>query len=194
MHRAEIRVRHLNNSVWVLLAGIAIIAGLGFAWIQGDQGGPKLDAADTIAITKASFLFQFARSNDWPEETKEGNFKIGIHGNRVLFNFLVEKYSNQSIGSQMLEVVWYEEAEMSEYTHILYSESEGEDLDRLIKSTGNQPVMVVTSVNGELKMPKGSVMNFVIQSSKIRYELDMDNAVLRGLIVGNRIMSWAVTR
>mgnify|MGYP006105248791 CR=1 FL=1 len=194
MHRAEIRVRHLNNSVWVLLAGIAIIAGLGFAWIQGDQGGPKLDAADTIAITKASFLFQFARSNDWPEETKEGNFKIGIHGNRVLFNFLVEKYSNQSIGSQMLEVVWYEEAEMSEYTHILYSESEGEDLDRLIKSTGNQPVMVVTSVNGELKMPKGSVMNFVIQSSKIRYELDMDNAILRGLVVGNRILSWAVTR
>ena len=194
MHRAEIRVRHLNNSVWVLLAGIAIIAGLGFAWIQGDQGGPKLDAADTIAITKASFLFQFARSNDWPEETKEGNFKIGIHGNRVLFNFLVEKYSNQSIGSQMLEVVWYEEAEMSEYTHILYSESEGEDLDRLIKSTGNQPVMVVTSVNGELKMPKGSVMNFVIQSSKIRYELDMDNAILIGLVVGNRILSWAVTR
>ena len=194
MHRAEIRVRHLNNSVWVLLAGIAIIAGLGFAWIQGDQGGPKLDAADTIAITKASFLFQFARSNDWPEETKEGNFKIGIHGNRVLFNFLVEKYSNQSIGSQMLEVVWSEEAEMSEYTHILYSESEGEDLDRLIKSTGNQPVMVVTSVNGELKMPKGSVMNFVIQSSKIRYELDMDNAILRGLVVGNRILSWAVTR
>jgi len=194
MHRAEIRVRHLNNSVWVLLAGIAIIAGLGLAWIQGDQGGPKLDAADTIAITKASFLFQFARSNDWPEETKEGNFKIGIHGNRVLFNFLVERYSNQSIGSQMLEVVWYEEAEMSEYTHILYSESEGEDLARLIKSTGNQPVMVVTSVHGELKMPKGSVMNFVIQSSKIRYELDMDNAILRGLVVGNRILSWAVTR
>jgi hypothetical protein len=194
MHRAEIRVRHLNNSVWVLLAGIAIIAGLGLAWIQGDQGGPKLDASDTIAITKASFLFQFARSNDWPEETKEGNFKIGIHGNRVLFNFLVEKYSNQSIGSQMLEVVWYEEAEMSEYTHILYSESEGEDLARLIKSTGDQPVMVVTSVNGELKMPKGSVMNFVIQSSKIRYELDMDNAILRGLVVGNRILSWAVTR
>ena len=194
MHRAEIRIRHLNNSVWVLLAGIAIIAGLGLAWIQGDQGGPKLDAADTIAITKASFLFQFARSNDWPEETKEGNFKIGIHGNRILFNFLVEKYSNQSIGSQMLEVVWYEEAEMSEYTHILYSESEGEDLARLIKSTGNQPVMVVTSVNGELKMPKGSVMNFFIQSSKIRYELDMDNAILRGLVVGNRILSWAVTR
>jgi hypothetical protein len=194
MHKAEIRNRPLNNPVWVFLAGIAIVAGLGLAWIQGDQGGPKLDSADTIAITKASFLFQFARSNDWPEETKEGNFKIGIHGNRILFDFLVEKYSSQSIGSQMLEMVWYEDAEMTEFAHILYSEAEGDDLATLIKSTGNQPVMVVTSLNGGLQMPKGAVMNFLVQSSKIRYELDMDNAVLRGLIVGNRIMSWAVTR
>jgi len=194
MHNAKIHKQPINNSVWVVLASVAIIAGLGLAWIQGDQGGPKLDEADTIAITKASFLFQFARSNDWPEETKEGNFKIGIHGNRILFNFLVEKYSSQSIGSQMLEVVWYEEAEMAEFTHILYSESEGEELARLIESTGNQPVMVVTSVNSELEMPKGAVMNFIVQSSRIRYELDMDNALLRGLIVGNRILSWAVTR
>ena len=94
-----------------------------------------MDSADTIAITKASFLFQFARSNDWPQETKEGNFKIGIHGNRILYDFLVEKYSSQSIGSQMLEMVWYEDAEMTEFTHILYTESEGDDLADLIKST-----------------------------------------------------------
>lgn len=194
MHNVEIRNRSINNSVWVLLVGIAIVAGVGLAWIQGEQGGPKLDSTDTIAITKASFLFQFARSNDWPQETKEGNFKIGIHGNRILFDFLVEKYSSQSIGSQMLEMVWYEDAEMSEFTHILYTESEGDDLAALIKSTGNQPVMVVTSVNGGVQMPTGAVMNFLVQSSKIRYELDMDNAVLRGLIVGNRILSWAVSR
>ena len=194
MHNVEIRNWPINNSVWVLLVGIAIVAGVGLAWIQGDQGGPKLDSADTIAITKASFLFQFARSNYWPQETKEGNFKIGIHGNRILFDFLVEKYSSQSIGSQMLEMVWFEDAEMSEFTHILYTESEGDDLLALIKSTGNQSVMVVTSVNAGLQMPKGAVMNFLVQSSKIRYELDMDNAVLRGLIVGNRILSWAVTR
>ena len=194
MHNVEIRNRSINNSVWILLVSIAIVAGVGLAWIQGEQGGPKLDSADTIAITKASFLFQFARSNDWPQETKEGNFKIGVHGNRILFDFLVEKYSSQSIGSQMLELVWYEDAEMSEFTHILYTESEGDDLAALIKSTGNQPVMVVTSVNGGVQMPKGAVMNFLVQSSKIRYELDMDNAVLRGLIVGNRILSWAVSR
>jgi hypothetical protein len=94
----------------------------------------------------------------------------------------------------MLEVVWSEEAEMTEFTHILYTELEGEELARLIKSTGNQPVMVVTSVNSELEMPKGAVMNFIVQSSRIRYELDMENAILRGLIVGNRILSWAVTR
>ena len=63
MHNAEIHKQQINNSVWVVLASLAIIAGLGLAWIQGDQGGPKLDEADTIAITKANFLFQFAISS-----------------------------------------------------------------------------------------------------------------------------------
>ena len=48
MHKAEIRNWPRTNPVWVFLAGIAIVAGLGLAWIQGDQGGPKLDSADTI--------------------------------------------------------------------------------------------------------------------------------------------------
>jgi len=37
-------------------------------------------------------------------------------------------------------------------------------------------------------------VNFVVQTSRIRYELDMENALNRGLIVGNRILSWAITR
>ncbi|MDE0918118.1 MAG: hypothetical protein OSA04_07390, partial [Flavobacteriales bacterium] len=67
----------------------------------------------------------------------------------------------------MLEIVWYEDAQMTEFTHILYSEAEGDDLSKLIESTGNQPVMVVTSLNDLLQMPKGAVMNFLVQSSKI---------------------------
>ncbi|HIB76835.1 MAG TPA: YfiR family protein [Flavobacteriales bacterium] len=178
-----------------MVVGIVVfITILGLAWIQGGQGDPKLDEADTIAITKASFLFQFAKSNDWPQATKVGTFKIGIHGNRALYNYLVAKYSSQSIGSQMLEMVWYDEEEVGEFVHILYTESEGELLAEIISSTENKPIMVVTSVSEEVQMPDGAVMNFVIQANRIRYELDMENALSRGLIVGNRILSWAVRK
>ena len=168
---------------------------LTLSWLQSDQGGPKLDEANTIAITKASFLFQFARSNDWPNDKKQGNFRIGIQGNTALYNLLVEKYAGQTIGSQMLEVVEIDNSELlNEFIHVLYTESDGEELLQLIKNTAEKPIMVVTSVDADTAMPEGAVVNFVVQTSRIRYELDMENALKRGLIVGNRILSWAITR
>jgi hypothetical protein len=181
------------RKIYLLL--FAIVISLSFSLLQSDQGGPKLDEANTIAITKASFLFQFARSNDWPNDKKQGNFRIGIQGNTALYNLLVEKYAGQSIGSQMLEVVEIDDSVlMSEFIHVLYTESEGEELLQLIEYTAEKPIMVVTSVDADTAMPEGAVVNFVVQTSRIRYELDMENALKRGLIVGNRILSWAITR
>jgi len=181
------------RKIYILL--FAIVISLSFSWLKPDQGGPKLDEANTIAITKASFLFQFARSNDWPNDKKQGNFRIGIQGNTALYNLLVEKYAGQSIGSQMLEVVEIDDSVlMSEFIHVLYTESEGDELLQLIEYTAEKPIMVVTSVDADSAMPEGAVVNFVVQTSRIRYELDMENALKRGLIVGNRILSWAITR
>jgi len=181
------------RNIYLLL--FAIVISLSFSWLKSDQGGPKLDEANTIAITKASFLFQFARSNDWPNDKKQGNFRIGIQGNTALYNLLVEKYAGQSIGSQMLEVVEIDDSVlMSEFIHVLYTESEGDELLQLIEYTAEKPIMVVTSVDADSAMPEGAVVNFVVQTSRIRYELDMENALKRGLIVGNRILSWAITR
>ena len=67
-------------------------------------------------------------------------------------------------------------------------------LTQIIEITKDKPIMVVTSVSGETAMPEGAVVNFIVQTSRIRYELDMENALKRGLIVGNRILSWAITR
>lgn len=179
--------------IYLLLFTVVIL--LSVSWLQSDQGGPKLDDANTIAITKASFLFQFARSNDWPRDKKQGHFRIGIQGNTALYNLLVEKYAGQSIGSQMLEIIEIDDTEqMSEFIHVLYTESKGDQLMNLINSTAEKPIMVVTSVDTDTAMPEGAVVNFVVQTSRIRYELDMENALKRGLIVGNRILSWAITR
>ncbi|MGY8918043.1 MAG: hypothetical protein ACKVJ6_07205 [Flavobacteriales bacterium] len=81
------------SAINIYLILFAIVTTASISWLQTEQGGPKLDEANTIAITKASFLFQFAKSNDWPNDKKQGNFRIGIQGNTALYNFLVEKYS-----------------------------------------------------------------------------------------------------
>ncbi len=68
----------------------------------------------------------------------------------------------------------------------------GEALNQLVASTSDQPVMVITAV--QEAMPKGAVVNFLSEEGRTKYELNLSNAEQRGLLVGNRILSWAVER
>ena len=52
--------------------------------------------------------------------------------------------------------------------------------------------MVITAV--QEAMPTGAVVNFLSEEGRTKYELNLSNAEQRGLLVGNRILSWAVER
>jgi len=174
--------------VWA--AGLAVLAGVGWA-LQGLQD-PKMDTSNTVAPLKAQYLFQFAKGNDWPAEVKDGPFLVGVHGNPDLFEEMATKYAMQPIGSQALKVVDIAGPKLEEFVHILYTEAEGEALQTLLASTLAKPTLVVTSRQDAL--PRGAVLNFVSQEGFIKYELDENNAESRGLLLGNRILSWAVQR
>lgn len=78
------------------------------------------------------------------------------------------------------------------YVHMLYTEASGMALDRLVGGLDGEPVMVVTAV--QEAMPPQAVVNFLFEGGRTKYELNLDNAERRGLLVGNRILSWAVER
>ena len=153
---------------------------------------PKFDDADTRALRKAQFLYQFAQSNDWPDDVKTGPFTIGVHENPAVVEALLEKYAMQPVGSQLLEVRAMEGDDVEGYVHMLYTEASGMALDRLVGGLDGEPVMVVTAV--QEAMPPQAAVNFLFEGGRTKYELNLDNAERRGLLVGNRILSWAVER
>ena len=175
---------------WVLpLLFIASIAAIISPVIQGDE----LDNADTQAIMKANFLFHFAASNEWPAETKSGPFRIAVVGNERLFQELIDKYALKSIGIQSLEVVYFEkdhEISDSQKPHLIYSESSDEALDALAAHWKDEPVLLVT--DSEKALERGSLINFVSIDRRMRYEINAKEASKKGVLIGNRILSWAV--
>jgi hypothetical protein len=183
-----VRLRATSWRAWAV--GLAVLAGVGWA-VQGLQD-PKMDTSNTVAPLKAQYLFQFAKGNDWPTDVKDGPFLVGVHGNPDLLEELATKYAMQPVGSQALKVVDIAGPTLDEFVHILYTEAEGEALQTLLASTQTKPTLVVTSSPDAL--PRGAVMNFVSQEGFIKYELDVNNAASRGLLLGNRILSWAVQR
>ncbi|MFM1931346.1 MAG: hypothetical protein RL226_649 [Bacteroidota bacterium] len=151
----------------------------------------QLDDADTIAITKANFLFQFASFNDWPEERKKGSFKIGVVGNDNLYKEMVEKYASKAVGSQALEVFRMDKISPGQFFHIIYIDGVATaNLPAIVKTVGSDPTLIVA--NGRDVLQKGAAISFVPVDGMVRYAINADEVGKRKLTIGSRIQLWAI--
>ena len=152
-----------------------------------------LDESDTRSITKANFLFHFAASNEWPVEFMEGPFRMAIIGNPSLHAILSDKYAMKSIGLQSLEVLGFEDVaslESAPFMHVIYCEESGVKLQQVAQAIANAPVLLISDASDGLQ--NGALINFVSVNNRIRFEINSDEAAKRHLLIGNRILSWAV--
>jgi hypothetical protein len=184
--------RSLKMRTMIGLCSAIMVLIVGWVLVPQQQGG-AIDDADTQAIMKANFLFHFAAANEWPEEVKSGPFRMAIIGNERLFNELVDKYALKSIGAQSLEIVYYSSSDAlaaDVFAHVIYAELEGINLEALAERIANDPVLLVA--NSESALDRGALINFVAVGHLMRYEINAEKAAERGVLIGNRIMSWAV--
>lgn len=156
-----------------------------------EQTDPELDSADTVAMFKASYLFKFASSNDWPESTKTGPFRIAVSGNEAILRELSEKYATKSIGSQVLEVLPLEEAKNGDHLHIIYFGGTDKEDELLMKKAPRSGTMIVAEGREALK--NGATIGFVTVDNATRYVLNHEEAKKRSITLGSTIILWAVS-
>lgn len=175
------------QALYVWLAALMLLVGLG-----KEQTDPPLEEADTVAILKASYLFKFATSNDWPNEVKSGPFKIGVYNHDGVFRELSAKYATKPIGSQALEVHRIDKPTDTDYYHIVYAPSkDGEALKKLAASGAGKPTLLVSDGKDNLK--KGAAISFVVVDNGTRYMINTDEAQKRQISIGSTILLWAIS-
>lgn len=157
-----------------------------------EQVDPPLEEADTVAILKASYLFKFATSSDWPAEVKKGPFKIAVLGSDAVFRELMAKYATKPIGSQELEVHLLQKPDFSEYYHVVYVAGEAADLmKRVAKSSSGKATLLVA--DGKENVKHGAVASFVVIDNTTRYIINFEEAQKRKVSLGSTIILWAVS-
>ena len=172
---------------WMLLGGAFLI------WaFQAMPQDPKLDTTDPHLLTTAQYLYHFAKDNDWPASSKTGPFLIGVHDNPALVKVFSENYGAPPIGDQPLQFLSVESGDATKGLHIFYTDAKDEDLAQQLKSLGAAPTLVMTRDLDALE--SGVTVNLMVHDGLLRYELNHPDAENRGLLVGNRIASWAVER
>ncbi|MFT4779454.1 MAG: hypothetical protein ACJAU0_000495 [Flavobacteriales bacterium] len=169
------------------------MAALMSVWLQHpDQKDPDLDETDTVAIAKANFLFQFALGNEWPNQAKEGFFRIAVIGSPNVYQDLVARYASKPIGNQPIEVVLLPDAKIKEYYHMIYvGRSQDALLPSVIEQVTGKPTMVVS--NAIITSQQGVIISFIIKDSMTRYVINAEEAEKRKILIGSKILSWAIS-
>ena len=179
------------------LFGLIVLVMFGESWLEKKETptlpqDPKLDATDTQLALKGQYLYQFAKGNDWPETSKSGPFIVAIHGKPELVEEMASKYASHPIGQQALTIQKLDDPLDMAQPQIVYTESTGVELESLLEVTMGRPILVVTALQPELA--EGVGINLFTSSNQLRYEINLQAAEDRGILVGNRILSWAVER
>jgi YfiR/HmsC-like len=151
-------------------------------------------AEEALAKKKVQYLYSFTKYIEWPAESKQGNFTIGVVGSNPAIaselNKLVTVINGKAETTQKLEILNIGSNTDPSKCHIVYilpeSSSELKDIVTKVKSKNT---LIVTESRG--LMAQGSAINFYFVESKLNFELSKSNIVSHNLKVANTLESLA---
>lgn len=183
--------RHSSESRWKVLPRwryllFSLILGLSLTLFAQEQPSEYQ--------VKAAFLFNFAKFVDWPPASftdTNAPFVVGVLGKNVFGDALEQTIRDRRVRNREFEFKNLTSVAEASHCHILFiSPSEKEDLTKIIKSLNNASVLTVSETDGFIKA--GGMINFTIQDSKIRFQIN-DLAVKKaGLQISSKLLSLAV--
>lgn len=137
-------------------------------------------------------MYNFTKYIQWPESSRSGDFVIGVYGNSAITNELERQVANKIVGSQKIVVKRISSALEGEKCHILFvPNGESNNFEVLQGALKSKPVLVVTEKDGLCK--KGSIINFVHQEGRMRFELNQNAALSAGLKVSSQLATMAIS-
>jgi hypothetical protein len=142
---------------------------------------------------KAAYLFNFLKFVDWPDDAFADPLApivIGILGDDPFGSSLPQVVVGKTIQGRDLVIRAYHDGENLRGAHILFiSSSEKKRLPAILSSLRGSSVLTVADMDGFLD--SGGMIQFVPESSRVRFSINAD-ATRRGrLQMSSKLMSLA---
>ncbi|HEY6159823.1 MAG TPA: YfiR family protein [Bacteroidia bacterium] len=146
---------------------------------------------DAPTKIKATFLYNFTKYIEWPEDYKQGNFVIGVMGNNTLYNDLNTFFSTKTLGTQKYEVKLFAKASDITRCHMIFIPADYTgSVNEVIAKVKGKSTLVVTDKAGMAK--QGAAINFVSIDNKQKFELNKTNVEKSDLKVSSSLISLAI--
>lgn len=152
------------------------------------------DPNNSNAKIKATFIYNFTKYIDWPDNYKEGNFVIGVLGTTPFYNELTSLLSTKTVGNQRFELKSFTGVNSINGTcHLLFIPSEYSSLlPEALKKVKHSCTLIITEKSGLIR--QGSAINFIVENNKQRFELNKENIQKYKLKVSSSLMALAANK
>jgi hypothetical protein len=135
----------------------------------------------------ANIIYRFTKYVDWPPSKGTENFIIGIIGKTPLYDELKKAVNGKKVGDQTIVLQKFSSSEAAFNCQILFiSEAAAGSIKKIIGTTQNNPVLLVSESKGAAQ--KGSCINFNIVNDKLKLEFNKNSIEQRGLNIASELL------
>jgi hypothetical protein len=170
---------------WLGLAALLLLAGAVPA-AQAQAPAPRESAV------KAAFLYKFGSFVEWPPATfksPQDPLVIGVLADDAVADELAQLAAGRSVEGRPLKIRTLRDGEAPGPVHILFVGAMRPQRLRDLLAAVPGPVLVVTQQEGALAA--GSVINFVADSGRVRFDASTGSAEARDLKLSARLLAVA---
>ncbi|MEW6322185.1 MAG: YfiR family protein [Acidobacteriota bacterium] len=166
--------------------GLLLLLPAGLSARAGVQGG-----ADEYQV-KAAFLYQFTRFVEWPADAfadRKAPVVLCLAGTDPFGDLLDGQLAGKTAGERPFRIVRLA-AGAPPACHILFvGASERERTARWLDAHAGRPVLTIGDMSGFAR--DGGVANFVVESSRVRFEFNTAAADRARLKVSSKLLALA---
>ena len=179
----------------VVRAGAISILGLSVSWLLLAGGyGHGQETQPTEYQIKAAFLFNFAKFVQWPPQAfadANSPMIIGVLGQNPFHEDLARTIRNKTIDDHPLVIKEFNSLVEVTNCHILFiSTSEKRRLPQIFEGLNGANVLTVGET--ERFTESGGIINFVLEGTKIRFQINESAAKAAGLKLSSKLLSLAI--
>jgi hypothetical protein len=142
---------------------------------------------------KAVFIFNFSHFVEWPAQSlgAPGDpFVIGVLGSDPFGARLDEAVRNERIEAHPLVVRRFRTAnELSACQILFIDRSEAARLGTILAALGHRPVLTVSEIGAAAQ--DGAIIQFAMESNRIRLRINVESARLAGLMISSKLLRLA---
>jgi hypothetical protein len=162
-------------------------------WISAAAPSLLAQSGPTESEVKSAYLYNFGKFVEWPARAAnvEEFFTVCVLGDDAFGSTLQTTVGHESINGKNVLAKRVAKAQDAVGCRILFiSSSQQGHLKEILAELGNTSVLTVSDMPDFTR--RGGMIQFVVESNRVRFEVNLTSAERAGLILSSQLLKVAI--